>query len=80
MELDQIDAPADGEDEIDYEKLDNALRKLQTIDPRRYRVVMLRDFAGLTEQQTAEALNMTAKTVQRDWNTAKVYLQSQMKQ
>ncbi len=78
MDLDQVDAPADVEAEIDYEKLDGALVKLQSLDERRYKVVMLRYFAGLTEQQIAESLGVTTKTVQRDWNTAKVFLRTQM--
>jgi RNA polymerase sigma factor (TIGR02999 family) len=78
VDLDQVDVAADADEGTDYESLDKALTKLQALDERRYRVVMLRYFAGLTEQQIAENLNVTTKTVQRDWGAAKLYLLGQI--
>lgn len=80
VDLEQVEALADSREAVDYEKLDRALNQLKAMDERRYQVVMLRFFAGLTEQQIAESLKVTTKTVQRDWNAAKVFLLMQMRE
>ena len=54
--------------------LDDALRQLADFDPRLSRVVDCRFFGGLTEPETAEALGVTVRTVQRDWVKARVLL------
>jgi RNA polymerase sigma factor (TIGR02999 family) len=54
--------------------LDEALRELGRIDERLSRVVECRFFGGLTEQETAEVLGVTARTVRRDWTKAKGWL------
>ena len=59
---------------IHYEALDVALNELKSQDERRYQVVMLRYFAGLDEKAIAEALELSVKTVQRDWKTSKIFL------
>jgi|SRR6266852_4512715 len=58
--------------------LDQALECLAEIDPRKTRVVELRFFGGLDNQQTAEILNISANTVMRDWNMAKTWLRREM--
>ena len=55
--------------------LDEALARLASLDERLVRVVECRFFAGLTEEETAEALGVTARTVRRDWVKAKAWLQ-----
>jgi RNA polymerase sigma factor (TIGR02999 family) len=55
--------------------LDEALDRLAAIDVRLSRVVECRFFGGLTEEETAEALGVTARTVRRDWTKAKGWLQ-----
>jgi RNA polymerase sigma factor (TIGR02999 family) len=55
-------------------QLDDALERLATVDPRLAQVVDCRFFGGLTEQETAEALGLTTRTVQRDWVKARVLL------
>jgi RNA polymerase sigma factor (TIGR02999 family) len=55
-------------------QLNDALERLATVDPRLGRVVDCRFFGGLTEQETAEALGLTTRTVQRDWVKARVLL------
>ena len=55
--------------------LDEALASLATIDARLVSVVECRFFGGLTEEETAEALGVTARTVRRDWVKAKAWLQ-----
>ncbi|HET9013923.1 MAG TPA: sigma-70 family RNA polymerase sigma factor [Gemmatimonadaceae bacterium] len=54
--------------------VDEALEELGRIDPRLSRVVECRFFAGLTEEETAETLDVTARTVRRDWTKAKGWL------
>lgn len=55
--------------------LDEALNALAQTDERKSRVVELRFFGGLTEAETAEALNVSPETVRRDWRLAKSWLQ-----
>jgi len=54
--------------------LDDALRALTEIDPRKSQVVELRFFGGLSAQETAEALHVSVETVHRDWRLAKSWL------
>jgi RNA polymerase sigma factor (TIGR02999 family) len=51
-----------------------ALDRLATIDPRLLQVVECRFFAGYSEQETADALDVSARTVERDWVRAKAWL------
>jgi RNA polymerase sigma factor (TIGR02999 family) len=55
-------------------QLNEALERLATVEPRLARVVDCRFFGGMTEQETAEALDLTTRTVQRDWVKARVLL------
>jgi RNA polymerase sigma-70 factor (ECF subfamily) len=54
--------------------LDEALERLAAMNPRLSQVVECRYFGGLTEEETAEALGVTARTVQRDWAKARGWL------
>jgi len=54
--------------------LDDALRDLTTIDPRKSQVVGLRYFGGMSVEETAEILGVSSVTVMRDWSTAKAWL------
>jgi RNA polymerase sigma-70 factor, ECF subfamily len=54
--------------------LDEALDRLAHMSPRQCRVVELRYFGGLTEEQVAESLNVTRRTVNRDWKIARTWL------
>jgi RNA polymerase sigma factor (TIGR02999 family) len=54
--------------------LDEALERLAAINPRLNQVVECRYFGGLTEEETAEALGVTTRTVQRDWAKARGWL------
>lgn len=55
-------------------QLDEAMQRLAAFEPRLARVVECRFFGGLTEPETAEALGLTVRTVQRDWVKARVLL------
>ena len=59
---------------VDVIAVDDALEKLAALDPEQARVVELRFFAGLTEDETAEALEISVRTVHRKWLSAKAYL------
>ena len=54
--------------------LDDALHALAALDERKARVVELRFFGGLSNDETAEALGVSAKTVMRDWQLARAWL------
>lgn len=60
--------------------LDDALKALASVDERKSRVVELRFFSGLTIEETAEILRVSAQTVLRDWKFAKVWLLREMAQ
>ena len=54
--------------------LEEALTKLEQTDERAARVVELRYFAGLSPEQVAEVLNLTRRTIDRDWRYARAFL------
>jgi RNA polymerase sigma factor (TIGR02999 family) len=54
--------------------LDDALKELAAIDPRKSEVVELRFFGGLSVEETAEVLKISSVTVMRDWSMAKAWL------
>jgi len=56
-------------------QLDEAMTRLAELQPRLARVVECRFFGGLTEDEIAEALGVTVRTVQRDWAKARMLLQ-----
>jgi RNA polymerase sigma factor (TIGR02999 family) len=58
----------------DFIALDDALKSLAEIDPRKSRMVELRFFGGLSVEETAEALNVSPRTVMREWNLARDWL------
>ncbi|MCU0689324.1 MAG: ECF-type sigma factor, partial [Phycisphaerales bacterium] len=59
--------------------LDAAMQSLAQRDPRQHDVVMLRFFAGLTVEQTAEVLGRSAATVKNDWAFARAWLTAEMR-
>jgi RNA polymerase sigma factor (TIGR02999 family) len=54
--------------------IDDALERLQTEDPEKARIVVLKFFGGLTNQEVAENLGVTERTVERQWAFAKAWL------
>jgi len=69
-----VPAPA-----VDLLDLDMALRSLEAIDPERARIVELRHFAGLSIDETAEALGISASTVKRGWLAARAWIKREMR-
>ena len=63
---------------IDLLALDEALRRLAALDPRRARLVELRYFAGLSIPEAAAALGVSAATVGREWAVARMWLRHEL--
>lgn len=63
---------------VDLLALDQALQRLAELNERLERVVECRYFAGLTEAETAEALGVSIRTVQRDWVKARSWLKREL--
>jgi RNA polymerase sigma factor (TIGR02999 family) len=63
-----------GQPAADVAALDEALSKLESIDPEQARIVELRFFGGLTIKETAEALKISIDKVKREWSTARAWL------
>lgn len=58
--------------------LDDALKTLETIDPRQCEIVELRFFGGLSIEETADVLKVSPGTVMRDWTFARAWLRNEM--
>lgn len=54
--------------------LDNALRFLERVDPQKGRIVEMRYFAGMSIEETAEVLDISPRTVRREWQRSKAWL------
>jgi len=65
--------------ESDLLALDEALTRLAELDERQSRIVELRYFGGLTEEEIAEVLEISARTVRRDWSVARAWLFKELK-
>ena len=71
--------PVPARHDRDVMALDEALNTLADFDKRKSRVVELRIFAGLTVEETASILDVSADTVRRDWRLAKAWLLREMR-
>jgi RNA polymerase sigma-70 factor, ECF subfamily len=58
--------------------LDDALDRLAKLDLRRSKIVELRFFGGLSEEETGEVLGISERTVKRDWRVAKAWLYNEV--
>jgi len=74
MHEDHAPLPGVSDDAPDLIAVDQALRKLERLDPQQGRVVELRYFCGFSVAETAEALEVSPATVKRDWVTARAWL------
>jgi RNA polymerase sigma-70 factor, ECF subfamily len=66
---------AESQDLLD---IDRALERLTAWDPRQGKIVELRFFGGLTDEEAASFLGISARTVRRDWNMARAWLQAEL--
>jgi len=62
------------DDSVAVIALDGALKGMAALDPRLEQIVECRCFAGLSVSDTADALGMSVRTVEREWQRAKGYL------
>jgi RNA polymerase sigma-70 factor (ECF subfamily) len=74
---DTVPAPQPAE-AVDLEDLDDALTRLAAFDPELARLVELRYFGGLSIDETANVLGVSAATVKRSWATARAWLKREM--
>jgi RNA polymerase sigma factor (TIGR02999 family) len=74
VDLDRVELSVDEQADLIL-AVDAALRRLGEFDPRLARVVECRFFAGLTESETARAMECSERTVRRDWIKARALLQ-----
>jgi RNA polymerase sigma factor (sigma-70 family) len=73
------EAPSAGIDPLDVIRVHEALEALAALDARQAAIVEARYFAGLTIEETAEALNLSPATVKREWSAARLFLLKAMK-
>lgn len=63
---------------VDLIALDDALQDLLALDPRQSQIVELRYFGGLTTEEVAEVLDVSPRTVKREWRIAKAWLRREL--
>ena len=80
LSLDEAMATAGTAPDLDLLALDQALTSLAEIDPRGARIIELRFFSGLSLEETAEVMGISAGTVKRDWSAARAWLYREMRQ
>jgi RNA polymerase sigma factor (TIGR02999 family) len=73
-----VAAPRESGLDLDLLALNRALDQLSHLDARQSRIVELRFFAGLSIEETAEVMNLSAATIKREWNTARAWLFREM--
>jgi RNA polymerase sigma-70 factor (ECF subfamily) len=74
LSLDEAIGAVQPEADLDLLALDEALTSLALIDPRGARIIELRFFSGLTIDETAAVLDISAGTVKREWSAARAWL------
>jgi RNA polymerase sigma-70 factor, ECF subfamily len=62
------------EEALDVVMLNDALKELEAVDPRQGQIVELRYFAGLSIEETADVMSLSAATIKREWTLARIYL------
>ena len=76
--LDEANAPTEVAVDVDILALHEALERLGEIDERQASIIELGYFGGLTAEETAEVLDISAATVQRDWSVGKLWLRREL--
>jgi RNA polymerase sigma factor (TIGR02999 family) len=66
------------DDDEDVLALDEALEKLAAVDERQAKIVELRFFGGLNVEETAEALGLSKRTVEREWTACRAWLRREL--
>lgn len=76
VELEEV--PGDMQTEWDFEEFDRLLQRFEALEPRSGRLVELRFFGGLSIEETAAVLDISAATAKRDWAIARAWLQREL--
>lgn len=79
VQLDEAVVVAADSQSVDLIALDAALTRLAELDEQKARIVELRYFSGLSVEETAEVLDISPKTVERNWTMAKTWLHRELK-
>lgn len=77
LSIDDINVSAE-ERASDLLALDEALEKLAEFDERKSKIVELKFFGGLNEEEIAEMLGVSTRTIQREWKTSRLWLLSEL--
>jgi len=75
-----LEAPSTKGAVIDLIALDDAMRRLASLDARQCQIVELRFFGGLSIEETAQMMEVSPATAKREWATARVWLHRVMSQ
>lgn len=78
LPLEEAFCVAAEDQDIDLLALDKALNELAKLDERQVQIVELRYFSGLSVEETAEVLQISSRTVKRDWSMAKAWLRAEL--
>jgi RNA polymerase sigma-70 factor, ECF subfamily len=78
VDLDWLEQGTAGHHFEEILAVDDALKRLSELDPQQGKVVEMRYFGGLTEEEIAEALGVTSRTVRREWATARLWLHAEL--
>ncbi len=79
LQLDEVSIPEFGEEAVDVLELDAILAELRGLSPRQASVVELRFFAGLSLEETADALGVSIGTVKGDWRISRAWLRVRLR-
>ncbi|MEO1130648.1 MAG: sigma-70 family RNA polymerase sigma factor [Planctomycetota bacterium] len=77
LDVDHLTTPS-GAQNIDVVDLDDALRRLTELDPRQARIIELWFFGGLSVERVAEVLDVSSRTVKREWRKARAWLKVEL--
>lgn len=77
LSINDVDLPT-AESEIDLIFLDNALNELAEFDEKQAKIVELKFFGGLTNEETAEVLGVSESTIRREWRMARAWLTTKL--
>ncbi len=78
ISLDDVDVLADKSNEVDLIFLDNALNELAEFDKTQAKIVELKFFGGLTNEEAAEVLGVSESTIKREWRMARAWLTTKL--
>lgn len=78
VSLEDVDVPAGEGADVDLVTLDEALSTLAALDERQARIVELRFFGGLTVDETAVLIDLSTRTVKREWQMARAWLRREL--